>query len=166
MSKRRLFTIFAFAAILSLLPGCATKTEENLIEKHVRVFDAASKDIFLVVTKPLKDVDDLRDPTQGIEFPMGKYYLEAQDDSYWYFRAPKTIVVAVYDIEGRKANSLSFPGGIALSKTGDNTAPGPIAYIDDVNKSSKVHLWIITKEFFHQRGDKWHLFSDPENPAK
>jgi hypothetical protein len=166
MSKRHLFTILACATILSLLPGCATKTEENLIEKHVHVFDAASKDIFLVVSKPLKDVDDLRDPTQGVEFPLGKYYLEAQDDSYWYFRAPKVLVVALYDIEGRKINTLSFPGGIALSKSGDNTFPGPMAYVDDANKSSKVHLWIITKEFFKLRGDKWRLSSDPESPAK
>lgn len=166
MSKRHLFTILACAAIFSLLPGCATKTEENLIEKHVRVFDAASKDIFLVVTKPLKDVDDPRDPTRGIEFPMGKYYLEAQDDTYWYFRAPKALVIAVYDIEGLKVNSLGIPGGIALSKSGDNTLPGPLAYVDDTNKSSKIQLWIITKEFFNQRGDKWRLFSDPESPAK
>ncbi len=165
MSTRRLFTILACAAAIALAHGCATKTETNLIEKHVRVFDAANKDIFLVVTKPLKDADDVRDPSEGVEFPLGKYYLEAQNDDYWYFRAPKNIVIARYDLDGRKVNSLNLPGGIALAKSGDNTVPGPMAYVDDMNKSSKVHLWTITREFFKQRGDKWRLFSDPENPA-
>jgi len=166
MSKRRLFTILACATVLALLPGCATQSETNLIEKHVRVSEAADKDLFLVVTKPLKNVDDVRDPSQGVEFPLGKYYLEAQDDNYWYFRAPKGLVVAVYDLEGLKVNSLNFPGGIALSKTGDNTAPRPMAYVDDANKSSKVYLWIISTDFFKQRGDKWRLSSDPGTSDK
>jgi hypothetical protein len=131
-----------------------------MIEKHVRVSEAANKDIFLLVNRPIKDGDDVRDPTQGFEFPIGKYYLEAEDDNYWYFRAPRPLVLAVYDLEGKTVNGLRIPGGIALSKTGDNKTPTPCVYVDDQNKASKIQLWTLSAEFMKVRGDKWRLFSD------
>ncbi|HNX04871.1 MAG TPA: hypothetical protein PKI32_05180 [Opitutales bacterium] len=160
MRLRHLCAALFCAAVITSLTGCATRAPEQLIDRRVKVSDATNKDLFLIVSQPLDDNDDPRDPSQGVKFPIGKYYLEAEDASFWYFRSTKPLTLAVYDLDGRQTNGMKIYGGIALSKTGDNTEPGACAYVDDQNKTGKIHVWVLSREFVKLRGTKWHLSTD------
>lgn len=157
-----------YAALLAtcaiLLTGCGTTYESQVQETHVVVTPSTSEDIYLVVSKPLSDTDDVYDPSQGIVLPLGKYTLECEDINYWYFRAKKPLILALYEF-GNQTNGMRLYGGIALSKAGDHATPTPNAYADDTGKNGKILIWSMSKEFMKARGDKWRLSTDAELPT-
>lgn len=153
----------SYAAILSafaiLLTGCATTFESQVQETRVVVTPSTSEDIYIVVSKPLSDTDDTYDPSQGVVLPLGKYALESEDINYWYFRAPRPLVLALYEF-GHQTNGMRLYGGVAISKTGDNSTPVPTIYADDSGKNGKILIWTTSAEFMKARGDKWRLSTD------
>lgn len=160
---KKTYTAILFA-LTALLVGCATNSDTLLQETHVVVTPSTSEDIYLVVSKPLSDTDDVYDPTQGVSLPMGKYEMESEDINYWYFRAPRPVVLALYEF-GRQTTGMRLYGGIALSKAGDNTLPGPCIYTDDAGKNGKILIWTTSPEFLKSRGEKWRLSTDAATPA-
>jgi hypothetical protein len=155
--NKTIAALFSVSALL--LAGCSTPYESQVQETHVVVTPATSKDIYLVVSKPLNDNDDVYDPSQGVVMPIGRYNMECEDINYWYFRAPKPLVLALYEF-GHQTNGMRLYGGIAISKTPGNLTPNPSVYVDDT-KNGKVLIWNMTKEFFKNRGEKWRLSTDP-----
>lgn len=161
MKKSYAALLFALAAMMT---GCATTFESQVQETHVVVTPATSEDVYIVVFKPLSDTDDTYDPSQGVVMPLGKYQLEAEDINYWYFRAPKPVVLALYEF-GRQTNGMRLYGGIALSKAGNNSEPIPSFYTDDSNKNGKIIIWSTSPEFLKARGEKWRLSTDAPTEA-
>lgn len=161
MRLRILLAAIAVAALPLFFSGCASKNQTQSIERRAKVSEATNKDLFVIVSQPIEDTDDPRDPALGTKLPIGKYYLEAEDDSFWYFRSVKPIVLSTYDLDGSESNRMRIYGGIALAKTGNNAQPQPCVYVDDQNKSGKIQIWLLSKEFLKIRGVKWHLSTDP-----
>jgi hypothetical protein len=159
------FLTALFAATLLMTAGCATDYEQTIQEPAI-VTPTTSKTLYLIVNKPLNNTDDAYNPSEGIVFLIGKYMLEAEDINYWYFRAPKPIIVATYDF-GKQTSGTRFYGGIAISKRGDNTKPTACAYTDEStkDKNNKIRIWRMSDDFQKQRGIKWALCTDKVLPG-
>lgn len=162
MKKIHLYLLLAATALLT---GCSTVNDTPVMETHVVVTPSTSEDIFLIVTKPVSDTDDSYDPSQGVVLPIGKFLLESEDINYWYFKAPKPLVLALYEF-GHQTNGMRIAGGVALRKTNADPAQ-PLAYMytDDTTRNGKILLWHTTKEFAKNRGDKWRLSTDSSTPV-
>jgi hypothetical protein len=90
--------------------------------------------------------------TQGLRFPPGTYWLESEDESYWYFRSALPLEFRKFS-GGKVVDSHTAPGGIMLRKA----VVAPIAgggYIDG-DGNSRILVWKFGGEFLRQQGRNW-----------
>jgi hypothetical protein len=96
--------------------------------------------------------------SKGVRLLPGRYELEAENEEYWYFRAPEPLELRALD-SGRSLDGRFVPGGLALSK-GFNLDPA-VAYIDDTS-DQKLHVMRMGRDFIQLRGKTWEpSFSNP-----
>jgi hypothetical protein len=91
--------------------------------------------------------------TRGLRFPPGTYALEAEDDEYWYFRAPSPLEFRVFS--GREVKDGRFiPGGIMLGKRTIKLVPAA-GYIDGERKDEKTMVWKLGRDFQRREKKDW-----------
>ncbi len=90
-------------------------------------------------------------PTRGLRFPPGTYTLEAENESYWYFRSPAPLEFRISK-QGQMVDGRDIPGGLMIAK-GFNLVPAG-AYVDGEG-STKVTVWKLGTEFLSQEGRSW-----------
>ncbi|MBS0658629.1 MAG: hypothetical protein JSR82_10345 [Verrucomicrobia bacterium] len=88
--------------------------------------------------------------TRTIAFPPGTYVLEAEDASYWYFRAPAPLQFSELSTENWMPRAQL--GGLMIAK-GPNPFPGG-GYIDG-SSSSKILVWKLGPELSALEGRAW-----------
>ncbi len=144
-------------SIAIVATGCISLPGAVAEQSPVRGASDASKAV--VISEPMVWLDA---PTQraskGVRFLPGRYELEAENEEYWYFRAPEPLELRALD-DGRSLDGRFVPGGLALSK-GFNLVPA-LAYIDD-DPDQKLHVMRMGRDFLQLRGKTWEpSFSNP-----
>jgi hypothetical protein len=91
--------------------------------------------------------------SSGLRFPPGTYALEAEDDDYWYFRAPSPLEFRSF-VNGKPGEEYTKPGGLMLSKRSIRLVPGA-GYVD-ADGSSKNMVWKLGGDFLALEGRQWH----------
>ena len=91
-------------------------------------------------------------PTQGILFPEGIYELEAEDDEYYYFKAPKEFDCRTFSY-GKTIDIRFISGGLYLTKKMLNMNPAG-AY-RSISDSKKLLFFKLGNDFFRIRGNDW-----------
>ena len=90
--------------------------------------------------------------TAAIALPSGRYSLEAEDDTYHYFRAPGRI--SLQRVEGGQAvGGEDLPGGVAVAKAPFNPIQA-VAYVD-VRSGVKRHALRLGESFLKLEGRDW-----------
>ena len=89
--------------------------------------------------------------TRGIGFPAGTYTLEAEDDSYYYFRAADPLDCRVFK-DGKISDRRRIPGGIMFAK---HFSLIPAAGYIETETHKKFAVWKLGREFLAQKGKYW-----------
>ncbi len=89
---------------------------------------------------------------KGIRFPPGTYVLEAEDDSYWYFRAPAPLEFRVFR-SGRLTEGRDIPGGLMLGESIVRLVPSG-GYIAG-DGADKLLVRKLGGEFISLQGKYW-----------
>ncbi len=90
--------------------------------------------------------------THGIRFTPGTYRLEAEDDDYFYYRAPDQIEYRVIR-NGAPSDGRFMPGGIYFSKALISLVPAG-AYLTN-DGTHKTLTWKLGVEFTHLEFSNW-----------
>jgi hypothetical protein len=85
--------------------------------------------------------------TRGVRFPPGVYILEAEDDTYWYFRSTMPLELRVFR-DGKVIESHDGDGGLMLRRAPIAATAGG-AYLDS-GSTSKLMVWKLGGEFLRQ----------------
>lgn len=105
----------------------------------------------VVFNLPMVWYDSMR-KSRGILFPDGIYVLEAEDEEYYYFKAPKELEYRIFEREAT-ANARFMPGGLYLSKNVFNMVPAG-AYLS-VSEEMKTLTWKLGSDFLSMEGREW-----------
>jgi hypothetical protein len=145
-------------SVATLLSGCFVTLPGAIAEQHpVRSASEPSKAV--VFNEPVVWLDaSTQRASKGVRFLPGRYELEAENEEYWYFRAPEPLELRALE-DGQSLDGRFVAGGLALSK-GFNLEPA-IAYIDD-KTDQKLHVMRMGRDFLQLRGKTWDpSFSNP-----
>lgn len=105
----------------------------------------------VVFNQPMVWYDGVR-ALRGILFSEGIYSLEAEDDEYYYFKAPKELEYRIFE-NGQTTEARFMPGGLYLSKNALNMIPAG-AYLS-VGEERKTLTWKLGSDFLRMRGHEW-----------
>lgn len=147
--RARLIILTIFFATIS---ACGPLPPQNpgAFEHHtVRTASDASKTI--TVIDGMVFYDSLA-RNKAIRFPPGTYVLEAEDDSYWYFRAPAPLEFRVFRSR-RLTDGRDIPGGLMLGKSIVRLVPAG-GYIDS-ERADKLLVRKLGGEFISLQGKYW-----------
>jgi hypothetical protein len=90
-------------------------------------------------------------PKKGIQFPAGRYELEAEDADYWYLRS--TAPLELWDLDhGRVAEVTAITGGLMFAKRFMSV---PAAGYRDGAATDKVLIWEVGSDFRSMEGKYW-----------
>ena len=151
MSQRRFQFILL---ILSLIfAGCAVVLPPlNPVSSEDRTVNSVSdQQKNVIFNQSMVWYDSLR-KTRGILFPEGKYQLEAEDNEYYYFKAPKELEYRIFE-NGKTTDMRTMPGGLYLSKSAFNMVPAG-AYLS-VSDEKKTLTWKLGSDFMRMENDEW-----------
>lgn len=160
MNKRLPALFLTFVALV--LAACATTSTPPFIEEHVPASKAQSDTLFIQATAILTYNDSDFDPLVGIRLMPGRFTLEAENENYWFFRAPKPVDLLMYDF-GRIINGTNVRGGVMLAKDATNPKSAAV-YIDGNSDEEKIVIRYLNKQFTSDRGKKWTLSTDNTAP--
>ena len=90
--------------------------------------------------------------TKGVRLLDGTYVLEAESESFLYFRSPNPIEMRVLR-NGVPVDGRDFQGGLALSKTFITLAPAS-AYVS-INERRKMHVMKMGVDFLKLEDQVW-----------
>jgi hypothetical protein len=148
----------SLAGLIALVVVGCLPLPAAVAERHA-VRSASDPGKTVVFNEPMVWLDaPAANASKGVRFLPGRYELDAEDDGYWYFRAPEPLELRALD-HGRTLDGRFVPGGLALSK-GFNLVPAA-AYIDDA-AGQKLHVMRMGRDFLELRGKTWApSFSNP-----
>jgi hypothetical protein len=95
--------------------------------------------------------------THGVRFPPGTYVLEAEDNDYWYFRAPAPLEFRDFQ-NGAVTSAKDMPGGIMIPRTLGKSLQALVAgagYADGENSTTRNMVWKLGGEFRRLEGTEW-----------
>jgi hypothetical protein len=111
----------------------------------------------LTVKKGMVFYDHVVGPSRGVRFPESTYALEAEDNTYWYFRAPAPIEMRKFNA-GTVESAHNASGGLMFGKSSIKTLVLPAAgYIERVygDVRNKIQVWKLGSEFMQLQGRYW-----------
>ena len=137
-------TIAAVGTACITLPGAVA-------EEH-RVQSVADPSKTVLFNEPMVWLDaPSHRASKGVRLLPGTYELEAENEDYWYFRAPEPIEMRALE-GGETLDGRFVPGGLAISK-GFNLVPAAV-YIDHT-AGQKLHVMRMGRDFLQLRGKTW-----------
>lgn len=137
--------------ILGLL-GCETIPEPSPLANEERpVRQVEDSQMTVTVHEQLSFFDD-EEPARGIVLPAGTYELNAEDDEYYYFRAPDRLLYRVR-LRTQMIEERDMPGGLMVRKTEARNVPAA-AFLHG-NETMRLLIWKLERPFMQLEGDKW-----------
>jgi hypothetical protein len=134
-----------------LISGCVSLPGAVAEQHPVRSVSDPSR--VVVFNEPMVWLDaPTHRASKGVRLQPGEYALEAENDEYWYFRAPEPLELRALD-GSRTVDGRFVPGGLALSK-GFNLVPAAV-YIDGDVAGQKLHVMRMGRDFLQLRGKTW-----------
>jgi hypothetical protein len=150
MSKK--VSLIFLVIIISLLCGCAALPPFNPVMSENRsVKSVINQEKRVEFKEPMVWYDSIKQ-TRGVLFPEGIYILEAEDDTYYYFKAPKELDYRSFE-KGKTSDVKLIPGGLFLSKGSFNMVPAG-AY-SSLSNENKTLTWKLGSDFMDMEGKKW-----------
>ena len=153
MSGRKL-SFIAIASVLAtaFFSACGTLHLSPLSDEE-RIVRVISSDTMAVAF--LKDyaADDSKYKSCTIYLPKGVYYLEAEDDTYRYFKAPFPLEFRGFT-RGEVTDQRFMPGGLMVPKK-SSTMASAAAYIDEDDPHHKMVIWKFDGKFAKEEGTVW-----------
>lgn len=95
---------------------------------------------------------DSKSKVYSVTVSPGRFVLDAQDEDYWYFRAPTAMQRAIYD-SGQLFSTDLFPGGIAIGKKKGMIFPAAVYRSD--GSMDRTLIWKFGREFMQAEGTLW-----------
>lgn len=141
-----------FFTLLFFLPGCETIPEPSPLTAQERPVRPVSESTQSVTIHEQLKFYDHEEPARGIHLPAGKYVLEAEDNEYYYFRAPERIAFRMM-LRTIVVDEQILPGGLMLSKEPRRTRPAGI-YLHG-NETVKILTWELDQRFMNREGQDW-----------
>jgi hypothetical protein len=139
-----------------ILSACAPllSSPSSALPEMRTVVAAADSTKTLTVTEGMVFYDSDLTPTRAMWFPPGTYALEAEDEAYYYMRAPSPVEMRILDgLRVRSTNSAQ--GGIMIAKTKLRTRANPAAGYIDAEGGGKRIVWPMGAEFVHWQWIQW-----------
>lgn len=139
-------------AVVGMLASCSLVRLDAVTAEERRVVSTADATKTITLSEPIVWLNaPAHRASKGIRLPQGVYQLEAEDDDYWYFRAPAAIEMRLLR-DGQPVEGPDIPGGVALGKSTLPTSPA--AYID-VDGTRKMLVMKLGYDFVQMRGKQW-----------
>ncbi|HEY4952978.1 MAG TPA: hypothetical protein VII71_06295 [Verrucomicrobiae bacterium] len=146
------FTIFFLLIIAAaFINGCALPMSPVTNESRT-VSPLSNQTKSVTFKEAMVWYDSAFAPTSGIRFSGGTYRLEAEDNDYFYFQAPRQIEYRTIQ-NGNVTNDHFSPGGLFFKKAAFNFVPAG-AYISSDNQM-KILTWKLGANFLDMEGSKW-----------
>ncbi|WP_428241154.1 hypothetical protein [Gynuella sp.] len=136
--------------LIILLAGCGALALNPITNevRNVQLKQDGSKSVTLFDSMVWYDLNQ----SNGILFPAGQYILEAEDDDYYYFKAPTSLEFRTF--QGRQTtDSRVEEGGLFLGKSTLSLVPAG-AYLS-TTEGSKILVWKLGGDFMSMQGKKW-----------
>lgn len=153
---RVMITRVSFMLLLALvLAGCADMIlpQSNRIWEE-RTVSSATAPRSLVMSEPLNWFASENGNRYDIWLPQGTYYVEAEDNDYWYFAAPGGVTMGKKKLFSAQDN-MPQGGGIVISKKTNPKAYSSGAYVD-YEGGRKLLVFYFDFRFTDQEGKRWH----------
>ncbi|HTX21949.1 MAG TPA: hypothetical protein VMD27_08860 [Candidatus Aquilonibacter sp.] len=142
---------FLLILIVVLINGCVIPMSPVTSEtRTVSPLSYQTKSVTL--KEPMVWYDTAFALTKGIRFPDGTYLLEAEDNEYFYFQAPRQIEYRTLQ-NGSITGDRLAPGGIFFKRGAYNIVPAG-AYIS-VDERTKTLTWKLGADFLDMEGSGW-----------
>lgn len=139
-------------ALFGMLASCSLVRLDAVTAEERRVVSTADATKTVTLSDPIVWLNaPAHRASKGIRLPRGVYQLEAEDEDYWYFRAPAPVEMRLLR-DGRPVEGPDIPGGLALGKSAFPTSPA--AYID-VDQDHKMLVMKLGYDFVRMRGKQW-----------
>ena len=139
-------------AVAYLFTSCAVlPPQDPTASEHRPVRPASDVGKTLAVVDGMVFYDSLA-RNKGIRFPGGTYVLEAEDDVYWYFRAPAPLEFRIFR-SGQVVDERNSPGGLMLGKATLRLVPAA-GYIDGEGQE-RILVHKLGGEFLRLEGRYW-----------
>ncbi len=139
--------------VLLAVPSCSVFSINPVINVERDVTPSADPSRRVVFHEPLSWANgpDHR-ATHAVLMPAGVYLLEAENESFLYFKAPSPLSMGTFE-SGSHIGGYDFDGGVAFAKS-------PLAQIRAeayVSKSEKdkLHVMRLGYDFYQLRGKIW-----------
>ena len=140
------------AAILAALAGCISLPSVTSDERPVQPASDPSKVVEFI--NPVVWLDRPQPfASRGVRLLPGRYELEAENEDYFYFRAPSAIEMRVLD-SGKVVDGRDMAGGLALAKSAFNIVPAA-AYVDVGPQGTRMHVMKLDQVFMSLEGTEW-----------
>ena len=133
--------------------GCSAVSVDPVINDQRTATPATDSDREVVFLEPLSWANGPDDrATKAIFLPAGTYSLEAENEQFFYFRAPAQLRMGTYD-RGTQTGGHEFVGGIAFAKSSLAQIPAE-AYVSKTD-TEKIHVMRFGYDFSKLRGKVW-----------
>ena len=84
--------------------------------------------------------------------PAGIYLLEAENESFLYFKAPSPLTMGTFEA-GSRTGGYDFDGGVAFAKSPLAQIPAE-AYVSK-SETDKLHVMRLGYDFYQLQGKVW-----------
>jgi hypothetical protein len=151
----RISIVLLLALILSgcadmILPGTNRIREERIVLP-------ATAHRSLVMSEPLDWFASENGERYDVWLPQGTFHVEAQDNDYWYYKAPGKVSLGETPPFSNRDFRM-FDGGIFMSRNpGSKYSSG--AYIDYEN-GHKLLVFFFDSRFTGREGSKWYYINE------
>lgn len=145
--------VFWFIVPVVLLAGCGFMPPLNPAHNEERTVTPVTGQSRVLTLKEPEVWFDSIGRRMGIRFPQGAYAIEAEDDTFWYFRAPNRLEIRTF--AGPNPGSELAYGGIALRKSFDALGVYAEGYTEENDATKKTLIWKLGNDFRRMEGDKW-----------
>ncbi len=136
----------------AILTGCSAVNLNPTMNEPRIVSAVEVQNKHVILNDSMVWYDDAYNKTRGILFPKGRYILEAQDDDYYYFKAPSQFDYRTFE-NGEVIEQRMIDGGLFLGKSYLQVIPAG-AYINKDEKE-KILTWKLGGNFISMEGEKW-----------
>ena len=134
--------------LASLAFGCGTFSV-NPVTAESRAVYGVNKEVRTLTILSRQTFHDSKAKVYSLTIPKGAYTLEAQDEDYWYFKAPTLLERSTYD--GKTVvDSNVFVGGIMIGKKNGMMVPAGVYKSD--GSLNMLMIWKFGQNFMKGEG--------------